>query len=828
MGSVGQDLRFALRTFRRAPLFTAGVMLVLALGIGANGAIFSLVRTVLLQPMPYDRPDDVVMVWRAFQQASLQRGGATATAIRTWQAGHQGVFADLAAIRLWDGNLEAQPDLVLQDRAERLRAGLVTPNFFTLLGVRPHLGRVFTVEDEAAGAAAVVISHGLWQRVFGGDRDIVGRPITLTTGSRAGRQPRPLVVAGVLPPAFRFTYPVDTELWLMTPWASIPARAGSIEFKGAVARLAPGVSLTAAQAVMRGVPPGPVDESTSPAQRPFTHVEPVRDWAVGDATSSLLLLSAVALLLLVIACATVASALLVRAAERRREIALRLSLGAGRVRVVRQLLTEGVTVSTGGAVAGCLLAVALLPAFRSLVPPLVPRADEMAADFWMLIFGVAAATAVTVLATVWPALSGSRIDALPALKQSSGSATQSTAAVRGRLWLVGAQVAVASCLLVGTALLLVSFARLNRVDPGYDGDRVVTAEMRLLDPRYFMPKGATFNYPLAAFQADVMARLRSTPGIAEVGLTTAVPLRGVDFNGYLDSPGCEGDFTSRSCYEKRISGNLRHVDAQFFSVMRISLRRGRLFGPADTPAAPKVMVISERVAADLAAKNAFNGADPIGRTFDGYEIVGIVGDVRYQGRDAEPKPAMYFAASQAPPSLICLVVRASPGGRDIAAAIYRAVREVDPAVPVMNVATLDAVFRDSVADRRFYTTLTAAFSSLALLLTATGLIVVIARSVVERRVEMAIRTALGAQPAEVVGLAARQGALPVIAGAAAGLAAAWFGSRLIEGFLFEIAVHDLRVYLAAGAIILVVGAVGCLLPARRLIGHSPALVLRGE
>ncbi len=788
-----RDVAHAGRVFRRTPLFFAGAAFILALGIGANCAIFNLVHAVLLKPLPYERPAEVVMLLQA----------RTGKMLRELRGRSAGLFSDMAVIKMWDGNPEAWFDLVLPDHAERLRAGLVTPNFFSVLGSRAALGRVFLPHDYTTGYHdLVVLSHGLWLRDYGGDPAILGRHVVFLTGSGKGRAPRTYTVIGVLPPGFRFTYPLETEVWAMNPWSAVEAsRPDAIEFNGAVARLAPGVSFESAKARISGPKAGASDRDTR-----FPKIQSITDWVAGRARPSILVVAAVSLLLLFIACATVANALLVRMAERKRELAVRASLGAGRGRLVRQLLTEGLALALAGTAGGVLLGAALLPVFRSLVPLALNRADEMAVEPGLLLIPAAAATLVTLLSLLAPVLHGSRVEVAQVLKGSSGSPS----ATRWRFAFVALQANVATWLLVGAALLLISFWRLGRVDLGFDGNRVVTAEMRLMDPKYFDDRAA------ARFQQEVIERVRALPGVREAGITSAVPFRGVDWLWEYQRVG----------YHETYMANRREVDPEYFSVMRLVLLRGRLFTSRDTVSSEPVVVISESV-----ARQAFPGEEPIGKQLDLHgprTIVGVVKDVRYKGLDQAPFPAIYEPAAQSPSELVCLVLRTAIGRETMAAELRSVVHQVDPAVPVMDVTTVSQIVWGSVADRRFYTAVISAFAALAILLTATGLVVVIARSVAERRRELAIRSALGAQSRELVGLVIRQGLTPVIVGAAIGLAGAWAGARILQRFLFGVTLHNPAVYAGAGVFTVAIAALACLLSARQAGKLPPAAALQAE
>ncbi len=788
-----RDVCYAGRVFRRTPLFFAGAAFVLALGIGANCAIFNLVHAVLLRPLPYERPAEVVMVQDAF----------TSRRVRQWRDRSVGVFSDMAVMKMWNHNLDARFDLVLPDHAERLRAGLATPNFFAVLGVHAALGRVFSAADAAAGRDdLVVLSHGLWMRAYGGDTGVVGRLVTFVAGGGKRRAPQSFTVIGVLPAGFRFTYPLETEVWAMRSWKAVEtAPPDAYEFDS-VARLAPGVTLKAASA--RLVDPKMVASGLTLAGIPA--IQPITDWVVGKARPAIFLVAAVSLLLLFIACATVANALLVRMAERKRELAVRASLGAGRGRLVRQLLTEGLALSLAGAMGGLLLSAALLPVLRSVVPLALNRADEMAVEPGLLLVPAAAATLVTLLSLVAPILHGSRVEVAQVLKGSSGSPS----ATRWRFAFIALQANVATWLLVGAALLLISFWRLGRVDLGFDGNRVLTAEMRLIDPKY-SDDGAA-----ARFQQEVIERVRALPGVREAGVTSAVPFRGVDWMYRYKRVG----------YEKIYMANVREVDPAYFSVMRLVLLRGRLLTDRDTVSSEPVLVISESV-----ARQVFPGEEPIGKRLDPlgpHTIVGVVKDVRYKGLDQPPSPAIYVPAAQSPSELVCLVLRTAVDGDRMGAALRSVVHQVDPAVPVMDVTTVSQIVSESVADRRFYTAVISAFAALAVLLTATGLVVVIARSVAERRRELAIRCALGAQSRELMGLVIRQGLTPVILGAAIGLAGAWAGARILERFLFGVTLHEPAVYAGAGVFTVAIAALACFLPARHAGTLPPAAALQSE
>jgi putative ABC transport system permease protein len=825
--SALDDAHHAVRGLRRAPLFFAGTVFTLALGIGANGAVFSILQAVLLQPLPYDHPKELVMVWRApamptpgppgMVQARAWRGLMTGDMVSGVRHESHDTLSNLAALVSWQGNLESQFDLTLADGAERLRGAFVTPNFFDVLGVQAAAGRAFSATT--ADPSALVISDALWHRAFGGDSSILGRPLTLVTG-RSPRGPRTFTVIGVLPAAFRFTYPEETEAWAIIPWANVEDY-GSALGPSAVARLRPGVTLPVAQAQVRSIQTGLRSRPNIPAQdREIYRLEPIADWVVADTRPSLLLLGGIACLLLLITCATVANALFVRVTERQRELAVRASLGADRRRLARQLLTEGLVLAVAGAAVGTALAAVIAPVLRALVPAIVPRGDAIGVSPWILAFAAGAAGLTTILSALAPAWRGAHVDLVSTLKRAAGAVSADRATARWRQSLVGAQVAVATALLVAATLLLVSFWRLGHVPLGFDGTQVLTVEMRLLDRKYQSkggpPGDLIRSVALPAFQRDLLTNVRALPGVLEASLTSAVPFRGTDFMYVLSRVGAQ----------KVVFGNGRFVDPAYFALMRIPTIRGRVFSDRDTPTSPKVVVISQSY-----ARKMFGAEDPIGQTIDRTgprTVVGVVGDVRSVGLDTEPGPAIYFPSAQEPSELICLVVRTASQAGDLGPAIRHVIRDLDPSLPAMRLTTIDQIISDSVADRRFYTTATGAFAAVALVLTVVGVLVVVARSVVERRRELAIRAALGATTSGLMQLVMGRGLVPVLVGTGVGATAAAGGATLLRRFLFQVTPYEPLAY--AGVTLLMVGmaALASLLPARQVAGMAPADVLRAD
>jgi putative ABC transport system permease protein len=815
---LAQDVRLALRHFRRAPMFFGAAILTLAIGIGANGAVFSILRASLLQELPYRNPQELAMVWSGWDTEPVSRRGGLTPAARginvapmltAWRRDFADV-GEIAGVFSGANNTEARYDIALSDGTERLEGAAVTPNFFQMLGVTPVIGRVFSEADVGSGTPLVVLSHATWERVFGSDPTVVGRPVTLTYGRR-DRVPHTLIVAGVLPREFRFSYPSEVQLWTMRPWSVLDAdNPNAIQYQ-AVIRLAPGVTMPQAQERLDVLSKRMYEGYTFPqGQRLVLRLEPIHEWVVGQVRPAMYLIGGVAALLLLITCATVANGLLVRASARAQEVAVRVAIGASRWRLIRQLLTEGIVLSLAGAVAGTLLAVALQPILRALIPASVPLVGDIALSGWTIAFGVAMAGVATVLAALAPAWSGTNVDASAALTRSA-TASSPRSAVRSRQMLVGAQAAVAATLLVSATLLLTSLFKLGRVPLGFDGTDVLTVEMRLLGTTKYADDAAR-----GRLQDEVVERVRAIPGVVEAGMTTAVPFRGTDYT--LNVKGFEPGAGFKA--------KLRTVDSAYFGVLQIPLVRGRLFDASDRRGSERVVVVSEAF-----ARNAFGTQDPLGLSFDWdgpSRVVGVVRDVRYKSINEEAVPAVYFARTQEPSDLMCLVVRTSGDVASVAPAIRRIVRDIDPTIPVMRLTTVDRIVSESIADRRFYTMATAMFASIALLLTVVGLVVVVSRAVTERKRELAIRAALGATVRHLVNVATRDALIAVAVGLAIGLGVAYRTSALLQQFLFEIAPQSPLSFVSVATLLLGVSAAAAWAAARRVSRLPLARVIAAD
>lgn len=809
---AGGDLRQALRTIQRRRGFAASIVVLLALGIGANTAAFSIVHAVLLEPLPYRDLDRLVYVWRSQGTNSQNRHEIQTSSRLHAIARHNTTLESFAITKPWETAIEGIVDLIASDRVERLRGASVTPNFFELLGVGARLGRTFTsLDDEAAPVA--VISHALWLRMFGGDEQVLGKSIRLARGNMARTQPSYTIV-GVLPAEMRFTYPRETEIYLLLPWTRV-VPTNSLEYT-LIARLRDGVTIAQAEAEMTAIAIDTLRtrEDVSPEflqqaiESNRALVEPMQQHVAAEVRPGVLLLAAVAGLVLLIVCVNVALVSLANATDRAGELGVRAALGAGPGRLARLLLVEHAVLAAMGATAGLAIAAAALPLVRALLPDVVPRADRVTLNAWTLAFAVLATAVTAIIAGAAPAVLSLRRDLLAVVKRS-GTASTDQAAHRSRSVILTVQVAVVLVLLVGAGLLLHSFWRIQRVELGFAADDLLTLETRFYNPAYRQ------TARISAFQDRLIDHVRRIPGVEMASLTTAVPMRGVDFRSEIAPPGGQ-----------RGTAHMRSVSPGYFEMLRIPLRAGRTFTDADRAGSPRVMVVSESL-----AQTHFAAANPIGRRMlygeNEHEIVGVVGDVRYAEVIRDAAPAFYVPRAQEPLRLICLIVKPRPGMRAaVAESLRDAVRTLDPEQPIEGLTTIGEIVTHSTADRRFYTFATTAFGCIALALALAGLFGAVSRTVIERQRELAIRTAVGATARDIVRLVIGIGLGPVVAGAAAGIAVALSGSRLLQRFLFEVAPTDLLTY-GSVALLVVLAAVGaCVCPTRRALRITPATLLR--
>ncbi len=804
METLWQDLKYGVRQLLRNPGFTAVAVLTLALGIGANTAIFSVANAVLLQPLPYKEPDRLVRLWESNPGRNWTFFSASAPNFNDWLQQNQS-FESLAASEARTFNLTGEGE------PERLLGRAVTSNLFPLLGAELELGRNFTPEEERPGSARVVIlSYGLWQRRLGAEPRILGRTLQLDG--------EPYEVVGVLPKAFRFT--LGTEVWvpLALDWSERGRADRSNHTLLVVGRLRSGLPLAQAQADMEAIAKRLEQQHPQSNTGWTVRTATFYDWIFSEETRRgiWVLLGAVGFVLL-IACANVANLLLARLPGRQREFALREALGAGQSRVVRQLLTESALLSGLGCLGGVLLAAWGTDMIASSASINVPRLDETRLDAVVLTFSVVLAVLTTAVFGLVPALTASRTSPQEALKESGRGTVGTRHRLRGVL--VVSEIALALVLLVGAGLLLRSLRHLQSVPLGFRAENVMVMRINLPMSRY--PDGGG----RVRFYNDLLERLRAVPGAR-----AAAAIGGLPFDGWNWAQ--ELTFEGREASTEPLSADVQAVTPDFFRTMEIPLVAGRDFSNQDgDPDAPGVVVVSESF-----ARRFFPGQEALGQRFrtrptnPPLTIVGVVGDIRgtTESLRTEPRPTFYYCSCQVGFSRMTVITRTAGPPENLASALRAQVHSLDPELPIYNVGTLEAVVHEASGESRFQATLLALFAALALVLAAVGIYGVVAFSVSQRAHEIGVRMALGARPHDVLALIVGQGARLASLGIALGLAGATALSRFLSALLFRVSSTDLTTFSAVSALLLAVALAACYLPARRAAKVDPMVVLRYE
>ena len=812
METILNDARYAVRTLLQRPGFALVAVAALALGIGANTAIFSVVNTVLLRPLPFEHPERLVTLSTELRRAPQDGRGSFSV-------------PDLLDVQARASTLEyvatyQRSGTVLTEggEPERIIGAAVNADYFPLFGVKPALGRVFTREEDRPGAESVIVlSHGLWQRRFGGDPTIIGRQITL--GAKT-------TVIGVMPQGFEFPIRDDSQDYWEPIFSAPFMTKAEREVRGSrslsvVARLKPGASIEQARAELDALSrqierQSPESNTDVVFNAVSLHEEMTRDYR----PALLVLLGAVALVLL-IACANVANLLLARATARQKEIAIRTALGASRGRIVRQLLTESLLLSLVGGGAGLLLAAWGLDVLVAAGPADVPRLRDVHLDGQVLGFTLGVSALTSVLFGLVPALQASRPDPGDSLKEGGRGSTEGG---RGRMRgaLIVAEVALSLMLLVGAGLLIRSFVRLLGTDAGFDAERVLALDIPLSRSKYPQPEQQ------AAVFRQLVERMRAVPGVREAGVVSNLPLSNLDYELSFE---IEGRPPSRPGEEP--SADYTVAGADYFGAMKMRLLRGRLFDDRDTPEAPPAMLVS-----DAFARRFFPGEDPLGKRIriDGEEgkhppreIVGVVGDVRRGGLDVDAEPEFYVSYLQSPERRLNLVLSTeTPDAASLTQAARAAVREFDPNQLIWRTQTMDELLGKSLAPRRFNMMLLATFAGVALVLAGVGLYGVMSYTVTRRTHEIGIRMALGAQRGDVLRLVVSQGLALTLVGVALGLACALALSRVLTSLLFGISATDPLTYAVVALLLVAVALVACLVPARRATKVDPMVALRYE
>jgi putative ABC transport system permease protein len=799
---LGRDIRYAARVLRRAPAFTIVALATLGLGIGANTAIFSVVNAVLLRPLPYAEPDRLVQIGARNPDGS---GNVGYTTFLDWRDRSRS-FEEMALIRSW------MPTLVTNGQPERISAIRVSANFFHMLGVNPALGRDFaTAEDTPDGWRVVMLSDGLWRRRFGADPAAIGRVITMND--------RPYTIVGVMPASFepliseRFYQ--RAEMWALVGYdRSLPFACRGCQHLKAFGRVKRGTSIEAARADIDAVQTELRRQFPSEyPPEPMTLV-PLRDDLFGQLRPALMVLMGAVACVLLIACANVANLLLSRMATREHDLALRVALGAGRARLVRQLMVESGLLALSGGVMGVALSAVAVPILTRMAPAEMSRLTGAHLDARVLGFSMLLALATAFVFGLLPAIRGSRIDPQGAL-QGDGRKTSSAPTSVARRLLVAANVAIAVVLLAGAGLMVKSVARLLGVNPGFDPDRVLTMQISMVGQAYAKDEAVVRTTDA------IVAGLRAIPGVEAVAAAGQIPLGG---NGDTWGFHVEG----RPTGPLDPSVERYSVTPDYFSVMRIPLRRGRIFSDGDRAGTPDVMLIGEQTARSL-----WPDADPIGQRVkiggtDGpwRTIVGIVGDVRHQELAAPPTRQMYTPQAQITDSFLTVVIRSGVDPAILVPEARRAIWSVAGDVPVYAVATLADLVAKSVAPRRFVMVLLDIFGGLALLLTAVGVYGVISYSVAERTHEIGLRAALGATPGNIVRLIVGNGLIVVGAGLGVGVVAALGATRYLQASLYEVRAHDPLTFVTILLVLFVVALAAQIVPIARALRIEPNVALR--
>jgi len=797
MDGLVQDLLYAVRGFRRSAAFTTTALATLALGIGANTAIFTLVNGVLLRPLPYRESERLVAVFTDEGRPGTARNPSSPADVLNWQE-HNAVFDDPTAARPWS------PTLTGKETPDRLDGLLATPALFRLLGVGAALGRTFSPEE--SGERVVVLSHKLWQRRFGAEPGIVGEKILLDG--------EPCAVIGVMPPGFQFPPFWATEAEL---WATLDLRSAEIDrgarFLRVFARLKPGVGLIEAQAEMQALSRRLSEAHPQTNAGVGVNVEPLLEPVVSGVRPALWILSGAVGFVLLIACANVANLLLARGEARVREIAVRRALGAGRLRLVRQLLSESLLLSVAGGALGLLLASWATELLTALGPRSLPRLDEIRPDFLVFLFAFTLSLLTGVGFGLVPALRVSRFGGALTLRGAGRSRT-------ARLLIVS-EVALALVLLAGAGLLIKSFVRLAGLHPGFRTENLLTLTVSFSGTPHAEPSRQD------EFFREIVSRVGTLPGVKGVALTNHLPIGGDIWNMPFTVVGRPAPRP-----EEVPKATFRAVSPTYFRTLEIPLLQGRTFGAEERSDSSKVVVVNETLARGL-----WPGTSPVGERLTAgrpdapLTVVGVVGDARQWSLSDPVRPEIYFPYSQNPTAFYTstsLVVQAELPVEGLAVAVKESIWSIDRDLPITAVRTMEQILDRDVAERRFQLWLLALFAGIALALAAVGIYGLVAFAVGQRSREFGIRMALGARPRDLLALVVAQGMALAVAGLVIGLGGALALGRYLSALLFEVRPSDPATLALVAAVLAAVAFVACYIPARRASRVDPAGVLRHE
>jgi len=806
MGQFIQDLKYGLRVMTKSAGFTVAAVLALAIGIGVNTVIFGIVNGVLLRPLPYNDSERLMSVTQINPTESSEPFPVSAPNFTDWKKQVQS-FEQIAAYRSGSAgnyNLTAE-----SAEPERIRGVAVSSNLFSTLGINPLRGATFQPEHDQNGNV-VMLSNDLWQRRFNADPNIVGKTITL---NGLGYN-----VVGVMPTTFEF--PVQTEkveLWvpMVLTAEDLAEDMRGLHRLSVVARLKPGMSVEQAQSEMSTIARRLAEQYPEANANITARVVPMLDEVVGNVRPALFILLAAVGCVLLIACANVANLLLARATGRGKEIAIRVALGAGRLRIIRQLLTESVLLALAGGGLGLLFALGANYILFNLNPANIPRLHGVAIDVRVLGFTFLVSLLTGILFGIAPALQASKGDLNETLKQESGKTTAGVHKSRIRNMLVVSEVALALLLLISAGLLIKSFMNLQRIDPGFNPHNVLTARIPLPANKYSEPPQAR------AFYQQLLDRLKGLPGVEHAGVTTSIPLTGWNSIFSFEIPGRPAPPPGQTLEAEFIA-----ISPGYTNAMGIPLLRGRLLSESDSKTSPSVVLINETM-----ARRHWPNEEAVGKQVKVgpfmREIVGVVADVKQDGLNVSSREQIYASIYQVPsPASKILVVRSSADPKNLIGAVRKEVLAVDHDQPMANIRTMDEVFSESISKPRLYMILLSVFAAVALALAVIGIYSVLAYSVSQRTQEIGIRMALGARPRDVLTLVVGQGMLLTVIGIVIGLVAAFFLSRAMASMIEGINARDMMIFGGTPFILAIVSLLACFIPARRAARLNPIIALR--
>lgn len=807
---LAQDARFAARQMIMKPGFAAAVVLTMALGIGANAAIFSVLDSVLLKPLPYSHPESLIKVWTRFTGIGLpgDQNWVSAPEFRDFQQLNHS-FSELAAISAGTFNLG------VKGSPQRVIGGSISPNLFAMLGVQPTMGRMFLAEEAQPGHDnELILSDGLWRRVFGGNPNVVGSKVDIDGV--------PMTVVGVMPKGF--SYPDDSEIWCPLAFSPDDLSENNRGSHGleVLGRIKPGLSLAQAQSDMNRVAGTMIEQHASYPYRKYDFgilLHPLLEETVGDVKPSLFVLMAAVALVLLIACANIANLLLARATERQQEMETRLALGANGGRLARQILTESVVLAVAGGVVGIAVTPLILRGLVFLAAKTLPRAVDTGIDARVLALTAAVSLATGILFGLAPAVQAARkrsFDGLKSVRNTEGKRPK-----RLRSALVICETALSVLLVAGAGLLLRSFTEILKVDPGFRPAGVLTLRVALPDAVYSKPE------QVRGFYSELLTRIQQLPGVQAAGAVSGLPLSGQGGSGTTTI-----DTQSVPIEDRTPEADQRIVTPDYFKAMGISLLRGRFFDSRDTDVAPLVAIVDESL-----AQTNWPDQDPIGRRLHtgGFKstapwatVVGVVRHVRNRTLEARSRVEVYWSENQRPSSAMTLALLTSGNPMNLVPTIQREVSSIDPDLPVFGIRTMTQVMGDSLLRRRLALILLAGFAGLALLLASVGIYAVTAYGVTQRRMEIGVRMALGADRGQVLRLVIRSGAATIAMGLGVGLLLSLLLTHLMSGLLFAVHASDPWALRGAALVLLIAGLLAIFIPARSATKVNPVVALRYE